>query len=69
MEKFFRNPTQVLYRCNRGTKTFCGIALGKVVISARSGVVIPLAEIEKVKEIAWIDLSDTIEGDLKGETL
>lgn len=59
MERFFRNPTQVIYRCKRGKKFFCGIAYERSIISARSGVVIPILEVEEVRELQWRDLFES----------
>ena len=63
-EKFYENPTQVIFRAKKDTYKYAGIAYGDVVISAKAGVVIPLHDIEYLKEEYWLDLTDAIKGDL-----
>lgn len=62
--KFYDCPTQVVFRAKKDDHKYAGIAYGSVVISAKSGIVIPLYDIEYLKELYWLDLTDTIKGDL-----
>lgn len=61
---FYASPMQVLYRCKKDAHRYAGIAYGKEVISAKSGIVIPLEDIDEIKDVWWLDLTDTIKGDL-----
>ena len=63
-EKFYDCPTQVIFRAKKDDHKYAGIAYGNVVISAKSGIVIPLYDIEYLKEEYWLDLTDAIKGDL-----
>lgn len=63
-EKFYDCPTQVIFRGKKDDHKYAGIAYGSVVISAKCGVVIPLQDIEYLKEVYWLDLTDAIKGDL-----
>lgn len=63
-EKFYDCPTQVIFRGKKDGHKYAGIAYGSIVISAKCGVVIPLHDIEYLKELYWLDLTDSIKGDL-----
>lgn len=63
-EKFYDCPTQVIFRAKKDDHKYAGIAYGSVVISAKCGVVIPIHDIEYLKEEYWLDLTDAIKGDL-----
>lgn len=63
-EKFYDCPTQVIFRGKKDDHKYAGIAYGSIVISAKCGVVIPLHDIEYLKELYWLDLTDSIKGDL-----
>lgn len=62
--KFYDCPTQVVFRAKKDEYKYAGIAYGSIVISAKCGVVIPLHDIEYLKELYWLDLTDAIKGDL-----
>lgn len=62
--KFYDCPTQVIFRAKKDDHKYAGIAYESVVISAKCGVVIPLHDIEYLKEEYWLDLTDAIKGDL-----
>lgn len=63
-DRFYDYPVQVIYRGKKDTHKYAGIAYGNEVISAKSGLVIPLHDIEYIKEEYWLDLTDAIKGDL-----
>lgn len=63
-EKFYENPTQVIFRAKKDSHKYAGIAYGDIVISAKCGLVIPISDIEYLKEEYWLDLTDAIKGDL-----
>lgn len=63
-EKFYDCPTQVIFRGKKDDHKYAGIAYGSIVISVKCGVVIPLHDIEYLKELYWLDLTDSIKGDL-----
>ena len=63
-DRFYDYPTQVIYSAKKDNYKYAGIAYGSVVIAAKSGIVIPLHDIEYLKEEYWLDLTDAIKGDL-----
>jgi len=62
-DKFYFYPKQVIYKCKNDENHYAGIAVEDFVISAQTGVVVPLEDLEILKEFYWIDITDSIKGD------
>ncbi len=60
VKEFYNNPVQVMYRIKGGTADFAGIAFRNKVISAKSGITISLRDLEYIKEMWWVDISEAI---------
>jgi hypothetical protein len=62
-DNFYYYPKQVIYKCKGDENHYAGIAVEDFVISAQTGVVVPLEDLEILKEFYWIDITDSIKGD------
>ena len=61
--KFYHYPKQVIYKCKNDENHYAGIAVEDFVISAQTGIIVPLEDPEILKEFYWIDITDAIKGD------
>lgn len=62
-DKFYSYPKQVIYKCKGDENHYAGIAVEDFVISAQTGIIVPLEDLEILKEFYWIDITDAIKGD------
>ena len=64
---FYCFPKQVIYRCKGDENEYAGIAVEDFVISAQTGVAVPLEGLTILKELYWLDLSEGVKGDMTEE--
>lgn len=63
IDKYYYYPKQVIYKCKNDENHYAGIAVEDFVISAQTGIIVPLEDLEILKEFYWIDITDAIKGD------
>jgi hypothetical protein len=65
--RYYKKPTQVMFKENEdGSDTprwIGGIAYENIVICGECGHVVTYDLIDEIKELSWLDISETIGGD------
>lgn len=68
--KYFDKPTQVVFRDPDNEEGFIGgIAYRDEIICGCCGGIFELNEVEDLLSIDWIDISDSIRGDMSAEKI
>lgn len=68
MKKYFETPTQVIFwqdaetMCETGADRFAGIAYHDEIICACCGGIVEISEVENIKILPWVDITDAIVG-------